>query len=183
MPPFPTDFGLLPIQYDLLNDAQNHPVQVYNRPVYVFEHKFAGFFEIIFFQGRRWVLTDTDLLNATSLGKKLSSVALATYLSKEHVGIYTHVLGFFISDGMDVGTPADSYTPVGLRWYRIKTNFDEAIDFNKIDMTQPLETAMICAICDDSQNRCFSGHTCSKAGICECVSDKSGALCELYTDA
>jgi hypothetical protein len=181
-PPFPTDFGQLPIQYDLLLDTENRPVQVYDRPVYVFEHQYAGFFEVIFFQGRRWVLTDTDLLNATSIGKMVSSAALATYLSEDYVGMYGHTLGYFISDAVDVDSPADSYTPVGLRWYRIKTNLDEATDFNEIDTTQLFETTMICAICDDSQNRCFSGHTCSLAGICECSSDKSGALCELDLD-
>lgn len=178
-PPFPMDFGQLASQYDLLLNAQNRPVQVYDKPVYVFEHLDAGFFDVILFQGRRWVLTNTDLLNVTTPGKRKSSMELAEYLSEEYVGTYTRTVSYFISDAMDIETSSDSYTPVGLRWYRIKTNLDEAIDFNEIDTTQPLETAMLCAVCDDFENRCFASHTCSLPGICECSGDLSGALCEL----
>ena len=103
---------------------------------------------------------------------------LAEYLSEEYVGTYTRTPSYFISDAMDIGTPSDSYTPVGFRWYRVKTNLDEAL-FNEMDKTQPLETAMLCAVCDDLENRCFANHSCSLAGICECPVDLSGALCEL----
>ena len=177
-PFFPTDFGHLPTQYDLLLDAHNHPVQVYDKPVYVSEQLDVGFFEVLLFQGRRWILTDTDLLNVTTPAERKSSMELVEYLSEKYVGTYTHTPSYFISDAMDIGTPSDSYTPVGLKWYRIRPDLDEAF-FNEMDKTQPLKTAMLCAVCDDLENRCFANHTCSLAGVCECSVDTFGALCEL----
>jgi hypothetical protein len=54
-----------------------------------------------------------------------------------------------LTDAMDVDTPKDSFTPEGLEWYRIKTNLDEEINFNKIGKTQPLQMVMLCAVCDN----------------------------------
>jgi hypothetical protein len=64
--PFPTDFGIIPYYFDILVDASDYPVEVYHRPVYVFESD--CFFDIILSQGRRWVLTNSDLLNVTAPG-------------------------------------------------------------------------------------------------------------------
>lgn len=175
--PFPPDFGVIPYHFSILLNVDDSPVEVYHRPVYVYESE--GFFDIILFQGRRWVLTNSDLLNITDPGSFIAATDLAEYFDNDYVGIYSRTLSYFVTDAMDVDTPKDSFTPEGLEWYRIKTNLDEAIDFNEIDRTQPLETAMLCAVCDDFQNQCFYDGVCNEFGICECTGKHAGALCEL----
>jgi hypothetical protein len=179
--PFPTDFGVIPYNFDILLDADDYPVQVYHRPIYVYESE--GFFDIILFQGRRWVLTNSDLLNLTEPGSFVAATDLADYFVTDYVGIYSRTLSYFVTDSMDVDTPKDSFTPEGLEWYRIKTNLDETIDFNEIDPTQPLLTAMLCAVCDDFQNQCFYDGVCNDVGMCECSGKHAGALCELDAGA
>lgn len=179
--PFPTDFGPIPYYFDILLDSDDYPVEVYHRPVYVYESD--GFFDIILFQGRRWVLTNSDLLNVTDPGSFIMATDLADYFAMDYIGIYSQTLSYFVTDAMDVDTPKDSFTPEGLEWYRIKTNIDETIDFNEIDTTQPLYTAMLCAVCDDFQNQCFYSGFCNEYGVCECIGNHAGALCELDAGA
>jgi len=179
--PFPTDFGVIPYTFDILVDTEDKPVEVYHRPVYVYESD--GFFDVILFQGRRWVLTNSDLLNITDADNVVSAEDLAEFFTTDYVGIYSQTLSYFVTAAMDVDTPQDSFTPEGLEWYRIKTNLDETIDFNEVDTTQPLMTAMLCAVCDDFQNRCFYDGICNEDGMCECSGKHSGALCELDAGA
>ena len=180
--PFPSsDYGPIPYTFDILLRSDNYPVEVYHRPVYVYNSD--GFFDIILFQGRRWVLTNSDLLNITDSESFLSATDLAEYFATDYVGIYTQTMGYFVTDSMDVDTPRDSFTPEGLEWYRIKMNRDETIDFDDIDMTQPLGTAMLCAVCDEFENQCFFDGVCNEFGKCECSGKHAGALCELDAGA
>lgn len=179
--PFPPDFGPIPYNFDILLDSDDYPVEVYHRPIYVYESD--GFFDVILFQGRRWVLTNSDLLNITEPGSSATATDLADYFETDYVGITSQTLSYFVTDAMDVDTPKDSFTPEGLEWFRIKTNVEEAIDFNEVDTTQPLETAMLCAVCDDFQNRCFYNGVCNENGVCECIGKHAGALCELDSGA
>lgn len=70
-------------------------------------------------------------------------------------------------------------------WVRLvpgQDNTDGGTIFNEIDLTQSLDIALLCEVCDDENdlNGCFSGGNCTD-GVCSCPSDGyGGVLCEYF---
>jgi hypothetical protein len=165
-------------EYQLLRDGNEMVVELYNRPVYVFEHD-NGEFDILMFLGRRWVISDTGSFKSQK--NTWTRSELAAYLSGEFDGYNSSYESYFISDPMDVNTPSDALTPVGLEWYRVKSNNVESAGNNEIDPSQPLNTALLCSVCLVDVNDCFNLGTCgeeAEAGQCTCPLGFVGTLCE-----
>jgi hypothetical protein len=164
--------------YDVLTDAQDELVQVYNRPVYVNEYS-EGKFDIILFTGRRWVLTYSLFLALAGDGKE----SLLLYLSDFHAHFSEYKVSF-ITEPLDVGTPANAATPIGTEWFVAGEKAEgrdgeAALEIQTAERALPLEAVFLCAKCHNISNPCFYDAECHNDGHCECVTGSSGVLCQL----
>jgi hypothetical protein len=164
--------------YDVLTDAQDELVQVYNRPVYVNEY-WEGNFDIIFFTGRRWVLTHSLFLALAGDGKE----NLLLYLSEFHAHFSEYKVSF-ITEPLDVGTPANAATPIAAEWFfagekAASSDGEPVFGIQIAERTLPSDAVFLCAKCHNTSNPCFYDAECRNDGRCECVTGSSGVLCQV----
>jgi hypothetical protein len=111
----------------LRNPLTKEYVKVYNMPAYYSNNTYPA--NIIFYGGRRWILTtEWDLFNSTK-AKEESGFSSNFFLEKtvetlEH-GFHGHhdasYTPFFISSPVDFETPDFKPTPEGLDWWTAKS--------------------------------------------------------------
>ena len=184
--PFPSvDSNSISDEFHLLyNTGTGNSVRVYNMPVYYSNKTFPA--NIIFFGGRRWVLTNEDgLFNLTSAQLENS---LQNYFPKKTVNVLES--GFFhghfqagytplfLSDPVDFETPAFQPTPSGLGWSTVAI-IDE--DNRLFGLKTPVDTVLGCVSCLSK----FGGYcdeeggSCNQTtGLCDCRSGFEGSRCE-----
>ncbi|CAB9527771.1 Inherit from bactNOG: outer membrane autotransporter barrel [Seminavis robusta] len=152
--------------------------QVYDRPVYISETR-EGFFDIVMFTGRRWVVTESKWL---ALGNSSGDLAdpklrLTRYLSEFHAHFSEYEVAF-ISEAVDVDTPKDAATPVGIKWFKAVVHGGQK-GMQASDSNRPLDAVLLCSICEDSTNPCLYDSVCTINGTCQCVTGSSGVLCQV----
>ena len=162
--------------YKLLRDPiTNRMIEAYYRPVFVSDKTDEGSYDLIFFTGRRWALTNTNRFT-TETGLEDES-EIAAYMESGFHAYWSDYTILFMSDPVDVDTPTDSATPIGLRWYHADSRA-EFTQGKQLARTNQLSGAiLLCAICDDHHNPCFYGNSCSN-GTCVCTTGSSGTLCQ-----
>jgi hypothetical protein len=176
--------------YQLLKNAQDEPVEVYNRPVYVStDESSSQYRNVMFFLGRRWAITDTFEL-ATDAEKNMNSILnsmedIAQFFDETSFhGFYNTYKPFFMSDPMDYGTSSDSLTPTGLAWNNVRTIttiVEGGLNLYQADSSIPLTTVLQCKFCDKYEigSGCLNNGVCDETNICSCFDDTYfGALCE-----
>jgi hypothetical protein len=184
---FPSLFGAfhLSSSYKLLLDDNETPVEVYNRPVYVENlARNPASIEVIMFLGRNWAVVFSDHMSGDRGDHTLEIEGerqLARYLSEDFHGYYSSYFVILYSGPRDFGTTSDSLysgpsdvgstdalAPVDLVWY---DNIDQPEN-------HPLETNLLCGVCDADVNICRNLiHECNN-GTCECILGFTGSLCE-----
>jgi hypothetical protein len=161
----------LPSSYDIFRTKSNETMEVYDRPVFFNNKNNQGRFAIIMFVGRRWVLFEKD------------EDGLEEYLLDFHA----HFSSFdasFITEPMDVGTPADASTLVGLEWFlTLPTNkatpqSQSHYDGIQSDSTRPSDAILLCAVCHNLTNVCQNNGKCQNDSSCTCDLGSTGRLCE-----
>ena len=173
---FPNRLGALHFtnSYKLLLDDNGTPVEVYNRPVYV--ENIPDNIEVIMFLGRNWVVGFSSEMRGDRGGQTLEIVGerqLARYLSEDFHGYYSTYSVYFYSGPRDFGTTSDSLStsdalaPVDLVWHDINQPVD-----------RPLETNLLCGVCDADVNKCHTTVGKCNNGTCECFLGFTGSLCE-----
>lgn len=158
--------------------------QVEYRPVYYGAGRLHHY--LLFFAGRRWVITDASM-NDEALENK---TAVVDYLSDPTK--FNHISSFFspsyASSPMDVGTPSDAASPDKLNWFNVRKCGldDDSSDcaWWEVAEDEPVDAVLHCAFCDQRDNPCENGATCNfekspgDQGICECFPGTKGSLCE-----
>ena len=165
---------------EIVNDrVSGRPIQVYNRPVYTDTGKGDGF-DLLIFTGRRWeVLERPNILREDGSFFNHSSIQSSS-LSGEFHGFWSDYESIFISDPVDILTPTDLATPVGLRWHRARPTTQDS-GGNTIRPShdnRAIEAVLICASCGE-HNPCFHEGECNKDEKCECRHGAGGALCQV----
>jgi hypothetical protein len=155
--------------YDIFRTKSDDLVEVYDRPVYFNEKINPGGFEIIMFAGRRWVLFEPD---------ENTRAGLEAYLGDFHA-YFSPFNASFISAPMDVGTPTDALTPVGLEWFltsqRNRASSQDGIQ--SVDSTRVSDAILLCGVCNNETNVCQNNGKCEN-DICICDIGSTGRLCE-----
>lgn len=106
-------------------------------------------------------------------------------------------LPVFVSGPIDVGTQSDSFSPLGLRWKRVKKfQASEKNYFNVFLAESSIDTVLLCSRCSNESSTCLNGGTCRENNnTCACLTRDdypedafpdleseliySGPLCEL----
>ena len=156
-------------------------------PIFVESTSTPSSFELMFFTGQSWVLT--DVLKSRTTG---GDVSMQKYMDTEPefryilIGIVFNGTGVsLVTDSVAVNSVELSYTPSGLRWYRMR-EADRGVPYNypTADQSRPVDDILLtCASCDDNENPCFFGGKCLDDGTCACVNGGSGALCKVPPNA
>eukprot|EP00586_Coscinodiscus_wailesii_P019031 CAMPEP_0172518068 /NCGR_PEP_ID=MMETSP1066-20121228/290236_1 /TAXON_ID=671091 /ORGANISM="Coscinodiscus wailesii, Strain CCMP2513" /LENGTH=1365 /DNA_ID=CAMNT_0013300363 /DNA_START=216 /DNA_END=4313 /DNA_ORIENTATION=- len=176
-------------EYSLLHHDQSDPdqiVEVYDRPVYIYEHdKYEGLgFDVMIFTGRRWVLFHTREAQNTSHLVQMLSNNFHVYWSDW----WKTSIKAFISDPLDIGSPHDAVTPIGVKWYKVKTEKD--IYDNKYGTlaaeSTSIDVALLCTACNNQTNPCFYNGVCNAKSqnntipaSCQCSLGSLGSLCQI----
>ena len=169
----------------LVDDRPDSPsppqmVNVYQRPVYV-GHMLDGLYMISFFTGRRWVVTHSGLIPeinpATLFDKELGRDEVIRVFTN---GFHAHWSLFavqLVSEPMDIGTPQDQNSPVGLLMYEAlsKTSKNDT-EIQSPNLARPTDARAICAVCDE-HNPCHYDGKCVDS-VCQCAVGAKGAICE-----
>lgn len=184
--PFPSvNINSISDEFHLLyNTGTGNSVRVYNMPVYYSNKTNPA--NIIFFGGRRWVLTDEDgLFNLTRA--RLEN-PLQKYFPKKTVEVFesgffhghfqANYTPLFLSDPVDFETPAFQPTPIGLGWSTVAF-IDE--DNRLFGPKTPVDTVLGCVSCLPQ----FGGYCdeeggfCNQTtGLCDCRNGYEGSSCE-----
>lgn len=156
-------------------------VQVYHRPVYIHEYQ-EGLFDLIFFTGRRWVVTYSDFLHLenSSVTHNISNpkLQLARYFEEDFHAHWSSFSIAFISEPVDVATPNDANSPMDLTFYQAATqNSAEQAEIQGVGGL-PNDVRLLCAVCDNTTNPCAYDGKCTVTGTCFCPMSQ-GALCEI----
>lgn len=163
--------------------ANVYTYQALTHPIFVESTSTPLRFELIFFTGQSWVLT--EVLKSETTG---ADVSMQTYMDTEPE--FKSILLDIVWLGKNVGlvtasvasnTVELSYTPSGLRWFR-KREPDRNTPYNypTADQSRPVDEILLsCASCDDIENPCSFGGQCLDDGTCACVNGGVGALCKI----
>eukprot|EP00977_Amphora_coffeiformis_P027152 scaffold34585_cov221-Amphora_coffeaeformis.AAC.3 len=158
-------------RFDILKSEET-VVEVYESPVYTNAYE-TGLYDIIFFTGRRWVLSHTGLLD---IGQTNVS-GLVDFFANFH-GAYSKYEVAFISGSVDMGTPSDSVSPVGVEWLGASQKSDTYFGLQTPQKTL-LSTSILSAKCNDEANPCYFDSICTNQSTCNCATGASGALCQV----
>ena len=154
------------------------PLEVYHRPVYLNEYE-EGKFDLIFFTGRRWVVTNSDsLFDARSMDDGSPKVSLAEYFQEQFHAHWSNFSISFVSDALDVATPGDANSPLDLAFFEAAPRTNAApMDIQGVGGLQ-INARLLCAICNNQTNPCFYDGQCIEQGTCSCPMNV-GSLCEV----
>ena len=156
-------------QYNILR-VGNEVIQVYDRPVY-YNEKEPKSYDIIIFLGRRWVLFDHSFQTQDDLQKSLEGFHPEFSNS--------NFTAAFVSEPVDVNTPNDIATPIGLDWFHVRVNENKLLrGMQSADLTRPSSAVLLCAVCDNDTNPCLYDGECVNE-TCQCSVGSSGGLCQI----
>lgn len=179
-------FGFSDEFHLLLNLKTQKYVRVYNMPVYYSNKTYPA--NIIFFGGRRWVLTtewdlfdlaETERLNPNTFFFQKRTVSI---LENNFHGYYhANYTPFYISDPVDFQTPDFQPTPESLRWWTVQKGDAIRRDFVP---DVPINTYLTChpppqSCVDQPDDFCFNGECNTETGLCTCWFGFSGDTCDL----
>uniref|UniRef100_A0A7S4N2V1 EGF-like domain-containing protein n=1 Tax=Odontella aurita TaxID=265563 RepID=A0A7S4N2V1_9STRA len=173
--------GVQSKKYSVLNreDEDETKVLVYGRPVFIgASSNGGGPVDLIFFTGRRWLLTKSSSFKNNNRMQTVEGVA--DFLSNDFHGHWSDFNASYFSAPMDMNTPSDSMSPIRLQWYRAKT-FHTRTSKNAVDDSRPVPTMLLCSRCDPDTNPCSNGGQCIN-GTCVCSYGSFGALCQVGSD-
>ena len=149
-------------------------IDVYYHPVYIHEYE-TGLYEIMLFSGRRWAVTYSDLMPLDAPGLE----SLTTYVSSFHA-TDPNITMVFLSEAVDVGTPSEAATPVGLQWYYAEARRGNCGSVQSHHSDRDLSANFLCAICNNMTNPCFYDGVCNESTeTCDCSVGSSGVLCQV----
>eukprot|EP00526_Cylindrotheca_closterium_P008041 CAMPEP_0113606214 /NCGR_PEP_ID=MMETSP0017_2-20120614/2737_1 /TAXON_ID=2856 /ORGANISM="Cylindrotheca closterium" /LENGTH=674 /DNA_ID=CAMNT_0000514747 /DNA_START=107 /DNA_END=2128 /DNA_ORIENTATION=+ /assembly_acc=CAM_ASM_000147 len=143
------------------NTATSHAVYASSKDVIEEET------DIIFFTGRRWVLTTAAQIgfNGSDILEYLSTYEMHWSFSSDWVTLISE----------DVLRGPSDYYPFGVQWY-----YPDLVGQTYLpaaDTSRPAPT-LECARCSPDTNQCTFG-TCNRTTrICECQHNETGALCQ-----
>lgn len=162
--------------------------RVYNMPVYYSNKTYPA--NIIFFGGRRWIMTsELDLFNLTDARLENPDDAFFPERTAATLGDSFHAFDqavytpFYISDPVDFETPYFQPTPSGLGWWRVKALPEN--DRLYVPDT-PLDTLLNCqtplqSCVGQPPSFCRDGLCDHDTGRCICLLDYHGERCEVPT--
>ena len=87
----------------------------------------------------------------------------------------------FISNPVDVDTPLDAATPIGVNWFGAQAQGISTVGIQAADPNRPSEAVLLCAVCNNITSPCQLDGICI-AGTCECRTGSSGPLCQVTPD-
>lgn len=168
----------------LQNGVSKEYVRVYNMPVYYSNKTYPA--NIIFFGGRRWVLTtEWDLFSLTEEKKEnptkwfFKETTVATLENKfhaDHQAMYTPI---FISDPVDFETPDFKPTPIGLRWWTVlKDNHTQEQYAPDVQLDVILDCERGTCL-GEGEGFCGNGWCDTERDKCACRDYRYGDRCEL----
>ena len=175
-------------------EEEGNTFQAYNKPIYIGEHELSeGMYDVILFIGRRWILTDSDQFDdyRTIASNNTGKIEFAKYLNHHFHGYWSNYSFFFVSEAVDIKTPNDEATPVGLRWFRLENDVEDStrgFDFNSKDVKKrwkektSIKANLFCTVCNDQTNPCLHGANCMSDGTCNCSTGSKGKMCQISPD-
>jgi hypothetical protein len=120
--------------------------------------------DIIWFNGRRWVVTSGQ-----------PSLPL-----KDHVTSISNLEASFISDAVSIDSRADMAAyPSKLEWHPAIPLAARGDPMQGPDLSHNIDVALFCAVCNNQTNPCLYGGFCRSDGSCECDNNASGSLCQI----
>ena len=88
----------------------------------------------------------------------------------------------YISNPVDVNTPSDAVTPIGVNWFGAQARGISMVGIQAVDPNRPSTAVLLCAVCDNITNPCFFNGICQDDGTCMCTTGSSGTLCQVTPD-
>ena len=88
----------------------------------------------------------------------------------------------YISNPVDVNTPSDAVTPIGVNWFGAQARGISMVGIQAVDPNRPSTAVLLCAVCDNITNPCFFNGICQDDGTCRCTTGSSGTLCQVTPD-
>ena len=88
----------------------------------------------------------------------------------------------YISNPVDVNTPSDAATPIGVNWFGAQARGISMVGIQAVDPNRPSTAVLLCAVCDNITNPCFFNGICQDDGTCMCTTGSSGTLCQITPD-
>lgn len=161
-------------EYEILRrKGTNEPVRVYDHPVLVGDKNRQGFRDVMFFTGRRWVLTHTGRFTRM-VGNSSSSLltdGIQHFFENEFHGHRSNYSVSFISAAVDVDSPDEDATPVGLQWFSSRGRVNKnATGIQRVDETRRSSAVLICRCENNTASACQNDGTCLGDGTCLCES-------------
>ena len=83
----------------------------------------------------------------------------------------------FISNPVDVDTPLDAATPIGVNWFGAQAQGVLPVGIQAADLNRPSKAVLLCTICHSTVYPSMFDGVCT-AGSCECSAGSSGSLCQ-----
>ena len=126
--------------------------QVYERPVYIKSYPSYTFFYVMMFTGRRWIITDSSTFNDDVLDVDYDASNIEhikEFLSSRFHAYWSNFKPLYISDPVDMNTPTDAVTPVGLNWYVALKGKNTGIYMGEI-----IDVSFHCAFCNEATSSC-----------------------------
>lgn len=156
-------------------------ITYYQHPVFIGTFSESEGYEIMFFTGRRWVLTSTQRFlgdKALPLSELISRFRSNEFWLLPQIAIQRQNSTkpiVFVSEAVAQAT--DQGTPLGLRWYTAQ--YVDGKEFAIADISRPSDALLRCGTCNAETNVCRYEGTCKADGTCECNHGTNGTLCDI----
>ena len=140
--------------------------ELFDRPVYMnTSDSREGVTDIIWFNGRRWVVT---------------SVGLPSLPLKDHVSSIINREASFISEAVNIDSRADMKPyPSELVWHPALSLAAGGDSMQGPDLSRNFAVSLICAMCNNHTSPCLYEGFCRPDGSCGCAHGASGSICQI----
>jgi hypothetical protein len=172
----------------------------YDRPIFWGNDSatYTGAIDLVVFTGRRWVLLDSNVLqalhNTTYSNENIKTITIADTISDVFADGRFHAsllqgkgVISFLSD--PVNPAVTSLAPIGLNWHRALYELDSSVTtqdpndlvgtFPGVDPSRPSEALLSCTVCNNVTNPCEFEGICQSDGTCTCANNAQGVRCEI----
>ena len=147
--------------------------QAYDRLVYRSQGQTSD--DLLLFTGLRWAIIrgndegfGTNANNMTEVIELIGSNAFHSSMIKSID---------MMSERVWFSTTSDKFMDArGLQWYNVQGKGGQE---DASLAPNPVSAVLICAICNNSTNRCQNDNVCNSSGLCECQHGESGPLCQI----
>lgn len=170
-------------RYEMQPNGAGFPLQVYGRPVFVGKTRANGNTDVIFFTGRRWVLTHTGRFSVVNESRRSD----ITSLFNEHFhGYWTSYNVAYVSEAVEEPVDLDDTNqaaiPTGLAWFRTDITADTLTPNEDWRSNAILACTCSNSTMDDAF-KCENDGVCLEDGTCSCVGGSRGERCEVSAKA